>query len=100
MEKAEGIILLIVFLMLFAVTWYFIFRNPNCEPITRCYLDSLNRTCSSDNDCSSNSITGNCNRDLFRCVNLILDTDKPGCVAAGGRWYEKGCGWEREGNKA
>jgi hypothetical protein len=96
MEKAEGVILLMVIIILFGVTWFFIYKNSNCEPITRCYMDSLNKSCSSDDDCYSGSTTGTCNRDIFRCVNMILDTNKQGCIAAGGRWYEKGCGWEKD----
>jgi len=90
MNKAAAILFLIIVLSIALLYWYVV-TNANCKPITRCYINSINISCTSNMDCVYGTITGVCNMNTFKCVNMILDGDEEDCLAAGGEWYEKGC---------
>jgi len=91
MIKRGGVIFLLGFvLFILFLNWYFLFKNP-CEPITKCNMGSINISCTSNNDCFLGSLTGICDMNVFKCVNLVLDGDKEDCSRMGGEWVEWGC---------
>lgn len=90
MKKAAAILFLMIIMIMAFLYWY-VLSNTECQPITRCYIHSINITCTSNVDCAYGSITGVCNTKTFMCTNMILHGNKEDCLAAGGEWYEKGC---------
>lgn len=90
MKKSGAFFLFLIVLFIAFIYWYFIIKTP-CEPMARCYLTSLNISCTSSNDCFSGSIRGTCDMKTLKCVGLTLEGNRDDCDKMGGEWIEWGC---------